>query len=135
MEAPDSVLREIIDLFVQPAHVERLLFFLEKPKRRSQLYEELLHDASKLRRDRQQALVPPLSDPDQLLALLRKKGAGQACFVFGSHHEPDGQQADFRTALASVAGQMSEVILYCPQAQVAFVEEHDGQQFILSTKL
>jgi hypothetical protein len=135
MEASDSVLREIIDLFVQPAHVERLLFFLEKPKRRSQLYEELLHDASKLRRDRRQALVPPLSDPDQLLALLRKKGAGQVCFVFGSRHELDGQQVDSRTALGSVAGQMSEVILYFPQAQAAFVEEHDGQQFICSAKL
>ncbi|KQV78574.1 hypothetical protein ASD15_22490 [Massilia sp. Root351] len=135
MEASDAVLRDIIDRFVQPEHAERFLYLLEKPKRRSQLYEELLHDASSLRRDKRQALEPPQSDPDQLLALLRKKGAGQTCFIFSRRHALDGQQVDFRTALASVAGQMSEAILYCPKAHVAFVEEHDGRQFILSAKL
>jgi hypothetical protein len=32
-----------------------------------------------------------------------------------------------RGALAFVAGPMSEVILYFPQAQATFIEEHDGQ--------
>ena len=135
MDADDSALREVIDLFVQQGYQERFLYLLEKPKRRAQLYEDLLHDAARMRRDRRLELTPPQSDPGHLIMLLRNKGAGQTCFVFSRRHDLDGQQVDLRAAVESVAGQMSEVILYCPEAQVAFVEEHDGRQFILSQKL
>ncbi|MDQ1924852.1 hypothetical protein [Massilia pseudoviolaceinigra] len=133
MENNHPVLREIIDLFVEPSRKARYIYLWEKPKRRSQLLDELLHDAGDLRHDRRQELDPPLSDPDQLLALMRKKGAGTTCHAFGSS-EFDGQETDLRTALAKVAGRMCEVVLYSRAAKVAFVEEHDGHQFILSVK-
>ena len=128
MEASHLVLREFIDLFVAPASMERCVYLWEKPKRRSQLLEELLHDARCLRRDRRQGIDSSLSEPEQLLALLRKKGAGQTCFVYG-RSDFDEHEVDLRTALA---GRLSEVLLYCREARVAFVEEHDGKRFIFS---
>ena len=83
MEVSHLVLREFIDLFVAPASMERCVYLWEKPKRRSQLLEELLHDARSLHRDRRQEIESSLSEPEQLLALLHKKGAGQTCFVYG----------------------------------------------------
>lgn len=133
MENSHLVLREIIELFVEPSRKARYLYLWEKPKRRAQLLDELLHDAGDLRADRSRALDPPLSDPDQLLALMRKYGAGKTCHVFG-WSDVDGEQADLRAALAEVAGRMREVIVYVRDAQLAFVEEHDGHQFILSLK-
>jgi hypothetical protein len=133
MENNHPVLREIIDLFVEPARKARYVYLWEKPKRRAQLLAELLHDARDLRRDRRQELDPPLADPDQLMALMRKKGAGKTCHAFG-WSKFDGQETDLRAALAEVAGRTCEVVLYSREAQVAFVEEHDGRQFILSVK-
>ena len=43
MDADDSALREVIDLFVQQGYQERFLYLLEKPKRRAQLYLSLIH--------------------------------------------------------------------------------------------
>lgn len=133
MENNHPVLREIIALFVEPSRKARYLYFWEKSKRRTQLLDELLHDASDLRADRTRELVPTLSDPDQLLALMRKQGAGKTCYVFGRSRF-DGEQADLRAALAEVAGRMREVIVFSRDAQLAFVEEHDGRQFILTTR-
>ncbi|NHZ93738.1 hypothetical protein F2P45_32775 [Massilia sp. CCM 8733] len=133
MENNHPVLREIIELFVEPSRKARYLYFWEKSKRRAQLLDELLHDARDLRADRSRELVPTLSDPDQLLALMRKQGAGKTCYVFG-RSTFDGEQADLRAALADVAGRMREVIVFARDTQLAFVEEHDGRQFILSMK-
>ncbi|MDQ1816609.1 hypothetical protein RBA41_25235 [Massilia sp. CCM 9210] len=64
---------------------------------------------------------------------MRKKGAGQTCHAFACP-EFAGQETGLRAALAEVAGRMREVVLYSREAQAAFVEEHDGHQFILSVK-
>ena len=130
MQSSHQVLREFIDLFVEPDSMERCVYLWEKPRRRPQLLEELLHDASSLRRDRRQEVEPALSQPEQVLALLRKKGAGTTCFVYG-RSDFDEQEVDLRTALA---GRLSEVLLCCRDARVAYVEEHDGKRFIFSVK-
>lgn len=133
MDNHHPVLREIIELFVEPSRKARYLYLWEKLKRRPQLLDELLHDARDLRADRSRALDPTLSDPDQVLALMRQHGAGKSCHVFG-RSSFDGEHADLRAALAEAVGRMREVIVYAREARVAFVEEHDGRQFILSMK-
>lgn len=128
-----DVLREIIDLFVYPSSKKRIVYLWEKPKRRAQLLDELLHCAAEFRDDRCIKLVPPLEDPALVAQRMRKLGAGKTCFVFG-WSEWDGQEADLDLALAEVVGRQCESMLYCRKSQVAFVEEHDGHQFLLHMK-
>jgi hypothetical protein len=125
-----DILREIIDLFVHPERKKRIIYLWEKPKRRAQLLDELLHCAGDFRDDRSIALDPPLENPQLVAQRMRKLGAGKSCFGFG-HYEVDGLEVDLDVALAQVVGQQREVLLYCRKSQVAFVEEHDGHQLLL----
>lgn len=128
-----DVLREIIDLFVDPSRKERIVYLWEKPKRRAQLLDELLHCAGDFRDDRSTRLEPSIEDPELVAQRMRKLGAGKSCFAFG-YLDFDGQEGDLDAALAEVVGQQREVLLYCRKSQVAFVEEHDGHQLLLHMK-
>lgn len=130
MNDHNDVLREIIDLFVHPSRKKRIVYLWEKPKRRIQLLQELLHCAGDFRDDRSTQLLPPLDDPDLVAQRMRKLGAGKSCIAFSSY-DSDGQEVDLDVALAEVVGQQGEVLLYCRKSQVAFVEEHDGRQLLL----
>jgi hypothetical protein len=128
-----DILREIIDLFVHPERKKRLIYLWEKPKRRAQLLDELLHCAADFRDDRSIRLDPPLEDAALVAQRMRTLGAGKACFAFGDL-ESDGLEIDLDAALAEVVGKQREVLLYCRKSQVAFVEEHDGHQLLLYIK-
>ena len=58
-----KALREIIDLFVDPSFKKRMIYLWEKPKRRAQLLDELLHCAGYFREACSIHLDPPLEDP------------------------------------------------------------------------
>ncbi len=125
-----AVLREFIDVFVDASRMERFVFLWEKPKRRDQLLDELLHCLGFFRADRSIELARPLADPALVAQRMRALGAGKTCFVFGAS-DADGQEADLDVVLREVVGMQREVLLYCRKSQVAFVEEHDGHQLLL----
>lgn len=133
MDNHHDILREIIDLFVHPARKKRIIYLWEKPRRRAQLLDELLHCAGEFRDERSIKLDPPLEDPALVAQRMRKLGAGKSCFAFG-YLDFDGLEGDLDAALAEVVGKQHEVLLYCRKSQVAFVEEHDGRQLLLHMK-
>ncbi len=131
-----EVLREIIDLYIEPMYSERIIYLWEKkPKRRQQLYDELFHCIDWFRSPLSTDLDPPIADPGRVGQLMRKLGAGKICLVYSIYdYDRPAEDADLDVALREYVGQQRSCLLFCPTSKVAFCEDHNGSQLLLHLK-
>ena len=125
-----------IRTFVAPAKQERFLGFLTSPKRRKKLTRELAHF-----RWLDPRFVSPLTwklDPklnlaeghaqgiENIVHLLRSKGARQTCWVISEDSEMDGKELRIEDALEHAIGNDMGTILSCLPGRLAvFVGEDE----------
>ena len=114
---------------------ERFLSFIATPKNRNKLTKELAHF-----RWFDQKFATPISwkvDPtlklwdghvqgiENIVRLLRSKGAGQTCFAISEDDKLDGRELDLKTTLETISGSGMGTILSCVPGKLAYFEGED----------
>jgi len=127
----------VIRAFVQRDKQERFLSFLASPKNRKKFTESLSHFrwfdqrfAASLRWkvDQDPKLTPwekHLSGIENIVRLLKSKGAGPSCWVISEDPEIDGRELDLRAALEHVNGRQMGTVLSCVPGKLAYFEGED----------
>ena len=121
--------------FVQSNKQERFLNFLANPKNRRKFTESLAHfhwfDQSFA------TPIPHKVDPnlklwerhtqgiEEILRLVKSKGAGSTCWVISEDTEVDGRELDLRAALEHINGREIGTILSCVPGKLAYFEGED----------
>ena len=121
-----------VQAFIVPDKQSRYLSLLGSRKRRAGFLDRLNHHldydpafAVRVPSDQQTA--------DRIEALLRKRGAPDACHVISSRAEWDAQDKPLREALELVVGFSIGTVLSCIAGRLAYYEAEDmGDRFILS---
>jgi hypothetical protein len=121
-----------IRCFVEKDRQGRYIELASKPKRRRDFVWILAHDGRHLERK----FMKRLSKEEQSLAavasLLKFLGAANTCHVVAAAHlENDGQEMNTADALAAVVGKSEDCLLFFSSANIAYYENHEGEQFVL----
>jgi hypothetical protein len=110
----------VVRAFIQKNKQERSLFLLSHPERRRKFTDGLAH---------QDWLDPRFAHPipastahtaTELVALLRRKGAGQAVWVISEDRAIDGRELPLEEAMKAIWGQCMGSILSCVPGKLAF---------------
>jgi len=121
--------------FVVRDKQERLLLLAASPRNRKKLTRELGH--FRWFDKRYSTPVSWSADPkrklwdrhlqgiENIVLLLRSKGAGQSCWVISENVEIDGKLLPLETALESVIGSGMGSILSCIPGKLAYFEGED----------
>jgi hypothetical protein len=127
--------QEAIRAFVLRNKQERFLAFVANPKNRKKFTQELGHFRWFDRRF--VTPVPWKVDPslalwerhvqrnENVLRLLKAKGAGQICWVISEDAKMDGRESDLKSALENVIGSGMGTILSCIPGKLAYFEGED----------
>jgi hypothetical protein len=112
---------ELVNTFVLPEKRERYIGFLSSEKRRKEFLNELYHF-----RDFDPTCEVPLSGPadsaEGLLADLRRRGAGDACYVISVNRELDGITRPLAAVISEVFALVEGTIVSCVPACLAYYE-------------
>ena len=127
--------QETIRAFVLRNQQERFLGFIANPKNRKKFVRELGHFRWFDRRFATPVLwkVDPslalwdrhVQGNENVLRLLKSKGAGQMCWVISEDAEIDGRESDLESALENVNGRGMGAILSCIPGKLAYFEGED----------
>jgi hypothetical protein len=132
----------VIRAFVQRDKQERFLGSLASPKNRKKFTESLSHfrwfdqrfAASlqwKVDQDPKLTLWEKhLSGIENIVRLLKSKGAGLTCWAMSEDSEIDGRELDLREALEHVSGRQIGTILSCVPGKLAYFEGEDETLFL-----
>jgi hypothetical protein len=116
---------------------ERFLSFLANPKNRRKLTKELAHF-----RWFDPRFATPVSwkvDPtlklwdrhvqgiENIVRLMRSRGAGQTCFVISEDDKLDGREIDLNAALETISGSGMGTILSFVPGKLAYFEGEDDR--------
>jgi hypothetical protein len=122
---------KIMQAFIDPRKRERYIEFLHPKKRKKKLLEKLYHFA-----DFDSKCIVELSgstnSADGLFAELRKRGAGDECYVISAVKEFDGITAPLDDAIKKVFACIEGTIIYCFPKNLGYYEgEAPSNRFIL----
>ena len=125
----------VIRAFVQRDKQERFLGFLASRKNRKKFTESLSHFRwfdPRFTASVQWKVDPKLSlwekhcaGIENIVRLLKSKGAGATCWAISEDAEIDGRQLDLREALKHVRGRQIGTILSCVPGRLAYFEGED----------
>ena len=126
-------LNNIIDSYVVRKKRPRFRELMAASRRYSQFLDELLHDP----RNFEAATVYKLADDERtvgaVLRLLRALGANDNAYIVGDCRTyDDGATGVLHRLLEDCVGSQTEALVYCPSANVAYYEGHEGFGYILS---
>jgi hypothetical protein len=112
--------QEFIRAFIQKDKQERSAFLLSHPDRRRKLTTGLAH--LKWLDERFARRIPPTEahTAGELVALLRRKGAGSTVWVISEDSSIDGQEMPLADAIERVWGQCKGTILSCVPGKLCF---------------
>jgi hypothetical protein len=120
-----------IRAFVRWDRRDRLLALLAKPKRRIDVVRALAHfnafDVSKI------STIPPAQQtPEDIVALLRRRGAGEWCYAISESREFDAKRFVLSEVLGALVGRGIGTVLSCVPGQLAYFEgEGRNSRFLL----
>jgi hypothetical protein len=112
--------REMVRAFIQKPRQERLLLLLSNPKRRRDFTDELAHFRWL---DEQFAhVIPPTTAHGvlEIVALLRKMGAGSTVWVISEDKSIDAQEMDLLDVMKQILGREIGTILSCVPGKLGF---------------
>ena len=125
----------MVRAFVVRGRQERFSLFLSSPKNREKLTKELAH--FRWFDGKFATAVPWKVDPrlklwdrhlqgiQNVLRLLRSKGAAQTCWVISEDFQMDAQELQLEAALENVIGRGMGTILSCIPGKLAYFEGED----------
>lgn len=129
--------QSLIRAFVQPDKQERFLGFLANPKNRRKFTGALAHFRwfdQRFATPRPHKVDPKLKlwerhtqGIEDILTLLKSKGAGLTCWVISEDEEIDGREVDLKVALQHVNGREIGAILSCAPGKLAYFEGEDDR--------
>ncbi len=124
----------LVNAFVVRRKRRRYVGFLSSPKRREKFLRQLYHF-----RDFDPAYETCLSGAgnpsDGILAELRRRGAGEACYAISVRDELDGATIPLAEALDEVFGCLEGTILSCVPGKLAYYEgEAPHNRYILDRR-
>jgi hypothetical protein len=120
----------VVKAFVEPSRQERFLGFLADPKRRPKFTDELAHRRSRFLNFKFFKSIPASQqNPAALFALLKRLGAGDACWVI-SEGDLDGREVDLLVALEEVVGAGMGTLISCVPGHLAYFESED-ERYVL----
>jgi len=125
----NASLEAIVRLFVRKEKQERILFLASKPRRRSELLSDLLHDTRSL--DLAVASRITATAADVAAVAQRLGGAGERAYCASDIVDVDDRELTVGEALRLVIGRERDSIVFCPRTRVAFYENHEGEQLVL----
>jgi hypothetical protein len=118
----------ITQVFVKKEKRERILSLASSLKRRADMVDALLHDT--------RALAPEVlrrvaddADAEQVIAALRKEGAGARAYVIGG--DMDDREAALADAIRAAPGKERDVLVFALGSRAASYENHEGERFLL----
>lgn len=119
---------EIVNTFIIPRKRERYREFVNSPKGRAKLLEGLYHFADF---DPTCLIQPPHSE-DDLIAELRRLGAGEDCYVVSVAKELDGLTNPLEDVIRGRVAPLEGSIVCCVRGELAYYEgEAPHNRFIL----
>jgi len=136
LEAEDAARREHeigLGLFVVPERRVRFRDSLENPRRRKKLHHELYHFERRLDSRFARRHAPHTKydgHVEQVLELLRKKGAPPSCFVMADI-DLDGQEAELGQAVEALMLSGAGFISCVPGCLGLYVSEDGSNVFVL----
>jgi hypothetical protein len=112
--------RETVRAFIQKPRQERALFLLSDPKRRREFTNQLAH--FKWLDQKFAHLIPPATAyaAPEIVALLRKKGAGPTVWVIAEKRSIDARELDLEYAVRETWGSCHAAILSCIPGELAY---------------
>lgn len=132
MAEPSPHVEALITLFAAKDKRERLLFLASKPPRWGDLRDALLHDTRNL----DLATLTPVAKGADVAAVLRRlRGTAKSVsYCISGIFELDAREVALGDALKAAMGRQRDTIVWCVESQVAFYENHEGEQFVLERK-
>lgn len=108
---------------------ERLLFLASKPRRRSELLGDLLHDTRSL--DLAAASRITATAADVPAVAQRLGGQSERAYCASNIVDLDDREVSVGDALRLVVGRERDSIVFCPRTRIALYENHEGEQLVL----
>lgn len=130
----------IVKSFFAKRIQNRVLFELSSTKKRKDALSRLCHTyRTTLKEEYMTAIEKPNSDPVEIVALLKKNGAGDTCYVISRNEEIDGKELPMLTALEKAVGYGMPTIIACIPNKLAYFEAEQevlpSPRFVLQKKI
>lgn len=122
-------LAEIIELFVIKERRNRLLEFMESPKRYGDFLHELLNDPRNIKPECMIEVPSTQNSPEIVCQKLRKLGAGKKAYIVSTYWDYDGKSGSLEEILSLVTG--GGEIVYCLGSKLGYYEGHEAWRYIL----
>jgi hypothetical protein len=117
--------RETVRAFIQKPRQERVLLLLSNPKRRRKFTDELAH--FKWLDEQFAHVIPPTMahTAAEIIALLRKNGAGPTVWVIAENRSIDARELDLDDAVRQIWGGSMGAILSCVPGKLGVFRGED----------
>jgi hypothetical protein len=127
-----SIITEVVNLFVVKDRQERFIELLSKPKRYDDGLDDLLRDPRHL--DPQVITEIPRSKytPELIYDSLKKAGFDKQCFAISTNWDFDGKTFLTLEILEKIGN--TDTLLFCPISKAGYYEGHEGWRYILQAK-
>lgn len=109
----------VVRAFIQKARQERCLLLLSNPRRRREFTAELAHFHWLDERFARPIPATLAHTQSEIVALLRRKGAGETSWVISEDRAIDARELPLEEALAHVWGQFNGTIVSCVPGKLA----------------
>jgi hypothetical protein len=125
--------QETVRAFIQKPRHERTLLLLSSPKRRHEFTDDLAH--FKWLDERFTHSIPPslAHTAAELVALLRKKGAGPTVWVISEDRSIDAREMNLQDVMKHIWGREIGTILSCVPGKLGFYcdEEMKSERLLI----
>lgn len=134
MSNANEIERVLVDAFVVASKRARTRAQVASPKTRKKFISALPHfsdfDARWMLR-----VAANMQTPEQILALLRTKGAPPGCYVMAVDRTLDGNTMPLEAALFAIVGQQLPAIVSCVPNRLAYYEaEGRTERYVLERR-
>ena len=117
--------------FVVPSRRERVLSFLDHPKKRRKFTTELAHHGQHLLIPQcLRSIEPSQRNAASILSVLRNLGAPEICHVI-SEGNLDGKDMDLSTALKEIVGYGMGTVISCIPGRLGYFEGEYKERYIV----
>jgi hypothetical protein len=125
-------LNRIIDTYVIRNKRPRLRELMASSKRYAQFLDELLHDPRNFDAACVDRLAADQRTVDAVLRRLRGLETGDTAYMVGDCRKyDDGATGPLRELLDDCVGSETDALVYCPSANAAYYEGHEGFGYLL----
>jgi len=120
-----------VESFVQGPRRERVLLFLDNPKKRRKFTSELAHHGTYLLAPEcLRSIQPNQSSAESIHAILRRLGAPETCHII-SEGKLDGEEMQLGSALKEVVGGGLGTVISCVPGRLGYFEGELRERYIL----